>query len=45
MKTKVFDILAGALLVLVYLLLSGLAGSMDSEVEPLAGEEFGAAAV
>lgn len=45
MKTKVFDFLAGALFVLAYLLLSGFAGNMDPEVEQLAGEEVGAAAV
>ena len=45
MKTKVFDFLAGALFVPAYLLLSGFAGNMDPEVEQLAGEEVGAAAM
>ena len=45
MKAKVFDFLAGALFVPAYLLLSGFAGNMDPEVEQLAGEEVGAAAV
>lgn len=45
MKTKLLDFLAGALCVLAYLLLCGLAGNMDPEVEQMAREQAGSAAV
>lgn len=45
MKPKVIDFLAAALFVLGYLLLAGLAGNMDPEVEQVAREGAGAAAL
>ena len=45
MKTKVLDFLAGAFFVLAYLLLSGLAGNMDPEVEQMTRDDAGAVAV